>query len=217
MNNLLIFGPTEGEEAVIPSGVTNIVSNAFYSRTGLKKLTIPDTVTNIEYNAFSDCSGLVSVTVPASVEELGMQAFVKCIALKEVTVLNPACKIYDRANTFANDSKTYSGVIKGYNASTAEAYAKKYGYTFQSLGDAPEMLRGDLNRSGTITADDAQLALMAYLRQLSSGDSGLSAEEFTIADVDKNGILNADDAQYILIYATQMLANKNPRWSDIIQ
>ena len=75
---------------------------------------------------------------------------------------------------------------------------------------------GDLDGKNGVTADDAQLALMAYLNQLSSGSSGLSAEKFAIADVDKNSILSADDAQYILIYATQKLAGLNPEWSKII-
>ena len=83
--------------------------------------------------------------------------------------------------------------------------------------DSGESPRGDMDGSGTITADDAQMALMAYLKLLSTGSSGLTGVQFETADVDKNGILNADDAQYILIYATQFLAGLNPQWSDIIQ
>lgn len=32
----------------------------------------------------------------------------------------------------------YNGVIKGYNGSTAETYAKRRNIPFESLGDAPD-------------------------------------------------------------------------------
>lgn len=213
INHLLIYGP-DTEEAVIPDGVTTVVSNAFYSRSNMTKLTIPDTVTNIEYNAFLECTGLISVTVPDSVTDLGMQAFCKCAALKEVTILNPVCKIYDRANTFANDNETYSGVIKGYDGSTAEAYAAKYGYKFESLGAVP--LKGDIDGNGAVELDDAQLALAAYTNQLAHKPSGLSTAQEKAADVTGDGEVTVDDAQAILQFYTETLAGKNPTWDKIL-
>ncbi len=71
--------------------------------------------------------------------------------------------------------------------------------------------------NGKVNADDAQMALIAYINQLASKPSGLTELQEQIADVDGNGKITAEDAQYILIYAVQALANKNPQWSDIIK
>ena len=213
INHLLIYGP-DTEEAVIPDGVTTVVSNAFYSRSNMTKLTIPDTVTNIEYNAFLECTGLISVTVPDSVTDLGMQAFCKCAALKEVTILNPVCKIYDRANTFANDNETYSGVIKGYDGSTAEAYAAKYGYKFESLGAVP--LKGDIDGNGVIGANDAQTTLQAYVDILTSKEPALTDMQKKAADVDENGKIDGKDAQIILQYYVEGLAGNQISWEMLI-
>ncbi|MBR6107708.1 MAG: leucine-rich repeat protein [Oscillospiraceae bacterium] len=213
INGLLIYGP-DTAEAVIPAGVTTVVSNSFYGRTGIRKLTIPDTVTVIEYNSFVGCSGLECVEIPDSVTELGMQAFAQCTALAEVTVLNPDCRIFSRANTFANDSKTYSGVIKGYDGSTAEAYAAQYGYQFESLGPAP--LRGDVSRNGEIGADDAQMTLKAYVNMLADKESGLTDIQLKVADVDGDGAVTATDAQMILKYYVNTLAGKEVTWEQLL-
>ena len=81
----------------------------------------------------------------------------------------------------------------------------------------PEYLFGDVDMNGKVNADDAQMALIAYINQLASKPSGLTELQEQIADVDGNGKITAEDAQYILIYAVQALANKNPQWSDIIK
>lgn len=173
INHILIFG-RDMENADIPSGVTYIVSNAFWGHTEMQTLTIPDSVTGIEYNAFSGCSNLHSVILPASVKDLGMQAFVDCASLEEVTFYNLRCRIYDRENTIANDNKTYSGVIRGYDKSTADVYAAKYGCRFESLGTAP----GDFNADGDLTVADAVL-LARYL-----------AEDDTLSHAEIDEILN---------------------------
>ena len=167
INGLLIYGPNTADTD-IPAGVRCIVSNAFWGRTEITALTIPETVEIIEYNAFASCSGLTGVTIPESVKDLGMQAFVNCAALEKVTFLNPDCKIFNRANTIANDNKSYSGVICGYDKSTAAAYAEAYGCTFSSLGRAP----GDCNFDGSRTIADAVL-----LARFLSEDSALTAEQ----------------------------------------
>lgn len=202
VNDMLIF-TADIEEAVIPDSVTNIVSNSFWGHTALKKLTIPETVTQIGYNAFSGCSSLASVTIPASVEDIGMQAFTNCAALEEVVILNPNAVIFDRATTFGNNYKDYSGVIKGYDGSTAEDYAKKYGYTFKSLGKAPEPVTyklGDVNSDGYINAVDASEVLSYYAKVSTKQEGGLTAQQLKAADTDGNGLINAVDASIILSY-----------------
>ena len=48
-------------EFVIPDGVTEIDSRAFYRCTALQSITIPDSVTHIGEHAFSECSSLTQV------------------------------------------------------------------------------------------------------------------------------------------------------------
>lgn len=193
INSLLIYGPNTAE-AEIPAGVTNIVSNAFWGRNELTALTIPDTVRIIEYNAFASCTGLVSVTIPESVGDLGMQAFSGCTALEAVTILNPDCIIYKRANTIANDNKSYSGVIYGYDKSTAAVFAEAYGYTFSSLGRAP----GDFNYDGSRTVADAVL-LARFLAE----DHTLTAAQLSDIllgkpDLNADGLVTAQDMRVLL-------------------
>lgn len=200
VNGLLLFA-ADTEETVIPESVTCIVSNAFWGKSLMKTLTIPDTVTKIDYNAFADCSSLTSVTIPGSVEDIGMQAFVNCAALGEVTILDPDAKIYDRATTFANDNKTYSGVIRGYDGSTAEAWAGKYGYRFESLGkQPPEYSFGDVNGDGVIDAVDASEVLAYYARVSTDQEGGFGRNQQAAADVDMNGFIDSVDASDILAY-----------------
>ncbi|MBR3268682.1 MAG: dockerin type I repeat-containing protein, partial [Oscillospiraceae bacterium] len=114
----------------------------------------------------------------------------------------------------ANDNETYSGVIKGYDGSTAEAYAAKYGYKFESLGAVP--LKGDIDGNGAVELDDAQLALAAYTNQLARKPSGLSTAQEKAADVTGDGEVTVDDAQAILQFYTETLAHKNPTWDKIL-
>ncbi|MCR4639631.1 leucine-rich repeat protein [Ruminococcus sp.] len=202
VNGMLIF-TADIEEAAVPDTVTNIISNSFWGHTSLKKVTIPETVTQIGYSAFSGCSSLTAVTIPASVEDIGMQAFTNCAALEEVTILNPNAEIFDRATTFANNYKDYSGAIKGYDDSTAEAYAKKYGYSFKSLGKAPAPVSdklGDVNSDGYINAVDASEVLTYYAKVSTKQEGGFTAQQIKAADTDGNGLVNAVDASAILSY-----------------
>lgn len=178
-------GCSELTYIIIPDTVTAIGDNAFFECTGLKEIKIPDGVTKIEdytfgdcFNltdiiipdgvtsigryAFSACSSLERVTVPKSVTLIDKGAFYNCRDLKEITIFNPECVIYDYSATIANENAmdwdgTYNGIIRGYERSTAEAYAEKYGYTFESMGMAPvdEILYGDANCDGVVTIADA--------------------------------------------------------------
>ena len=198
VNGILINGNLCTGDAVIPDGVTEIAGNAFYYCTGITSLTIPESVTIIRDNAFNHCTGLTSVTIPASVTEVGMQAFVMCEQLAEVTVLAPDCKIYDRKTTFANDNESFSGTIRGYDGSTAEAYAKKYSRSFVSLGRVPTL--GDPNADGSVDAKDASFILAEYSR-LSTGETAtFTAVQTAAADVNTDGLTDSKDATKILGY-----------------
>ncbi|MCR4647220.1 MAG: leucine-rich repeat protein [Oscillospiraceae bacterium] len=105
-------------------------------------VTIPDGVKHISRLAFMN-SAITSVTIPETVESIGVLAFNDCENLETITFLNPNCVIPDRENTICtgwdeNYNTYYKGAIEGYTPSTAKAYAEMFGYTFKSLGEAPE-------------------------------------------------------------------------------
>ncbi len=69
-------------DLVIPEGVTEIKSYAFYGATCLTSLTLPNSLTTIGYDAFYGCSGLMGdLVIPNSVTEIGAGAFSGCSGL----------------------------------------------------------------------------------------------------------------------------------------
>lgn len=130
-------------EINIPDSVTEIGYWGF-SNCGFTEITLPDSIVSIEGEAFGSCKNLTSITIPASVESIDSWAFYNCPVLSEITILNPECELGDSETTISNDAYTYkdddeelhyNGVIRGYENSTAQAHAEKYGYTFESLGE----------------------------------------------------------------------------------
>jgi len=68
----------------IPSFVTSIGSNAFFSCSHLTTITIPSSVLSIGSGAFSNCTGLSNITIPSSVTSIGDLAFQGCTGLTTV-------------------------------------------------------------------------------------------------------------------------------------
>lgn len=96
--------------------------------------------TEIGDKAFCDCKSLKSVTIPDLVTKICSGAFSCCDSLKSTTLLNPDCKIAYDPDTISNGydgfaDVYYNGVIRGYENSTAQAYAEKFGYKFERSGD----------------------------------------------------------------------------------
>ena len=171
-------------------------------------VTIPDSVTYITPSSFSYARELTSVTVPESVTFIGEAAFVSCGALAEFTVLNPDCvlekgcvsTLYE--GSYGVNYYEYSGTIKGYDGSTAEAFAKKYDYKFESLGAAPEQPAEtfcDISGDNIVNASDAALVLIAAAA-VGAGDAS-KAIDIEKADINGDKTVNASDAALILIYS----------------
>lgn len=129
--------------SVSMSSVQHISSSAFRGCEQLESITLSSKLKTIGSGAFSECPKLKEAVLPKSVESVGESAFGKNKSLSSVTFNNPLCVIDDRKNTVsneydsANNDYKYSGTIVGYNGSTAQKYAEKFGYTFRSLGDSP--------------------------------------------------------------------------------
>ena len=123
----------------IPDSVKNIETGAFEGCSSLTSVTIPNSVTDIEDGTFEGCSSLTNVTIPNSVTSIGRTAFDRCARLDGVAILNSECQIseayrYDHTPALGYVSRT---TIYGYIDSTAQEYAKKYGYTFKTLDQCP--------------------------------------------------------------------------------
>lgn len=83
-------------------------------------------------------------------------AFFWCPNLSSVTILNSDCHIVNSNTTICNsvsedDIGQYLGVIKGYEASTAQEFADKYDITFISLGDDPKKVTTTTTTTNTTT------------------------------------------------------------------
>ena len=142
-----------------------------------------------------------------------MEIFKGCSNLREITVLNPFCDfdpMIQRVPTGA--------VIRGYENSRVQKNAGKWGYRFESLGEAPEQMTGDFDGDGEITARDAQGVLNAYTETVAGSESALMPQQIKACDIDGDGAVKAADAQYILVYFTEnTLAHKAVTWADILQ
>ena len=130
------FGHCIGLTSVtIPNSVTSIGKSTFSECVHLMSITIPNSVTSIGGYAFYGCSSLTSVTIPNSVTSIGDGAFWGCTSLDGIAILNPECKIDESRDTTLGAYN--QNTIYGYPNSTAQEYAKKYGYTFKTLDQCP--------------------------------------------------------------------------------
>ena len=131
-----VFGNCTGLTSVtIPNSVTSIGESAFSNCCSLITINIPDSVTCIGNWAFYCCHRLTSVTIPNSVTSIGDGAFCGCTSLDGIAILNPECKIDESRDTTLGAYN--QNTIYGYPNSTAQDYAKKYGYTFKTLDQCP--------------------------------------------------------------------------------
>ena len=190
----------------IPDTVTSIEDSTFFGCTALQSITIPDSVTSIAEFAFLGCTNLQSITIPENVTYIGGATFGVCRNLKEITILNPKCEIrevtfltpegeiYDDDITISNgyNEKTkeyyFDGIIYGYENSTAQAYAEKYGYKFELIGTEPEVITGDLNGDKSINIADAVL-LQSYILEKQE----LTEEQYKNADINGDGYVDSFD------------------------
>ncbi len=147
---LLIGAKKSISAAHIRPGTKIIDAKVFEDCTALKSVSFPDSLICIKPLAFKGCSSLTSVVIPENVKSLVWGVFKDCKKLTVVTIQSKDC-------TFDEDNGEYSvidydygkneliiefgetlgkpgrTVIRGYAGSTAEKYAKKYGYEFNVL------------------------------------------------------------------------------------
>ena len=104
-----------------------VIGKRAFSYCEISQLTLPDTLRRIEAHAFLECKGCAELTLPKSVEYVEASAILNGGAGR-LTFLNPQCQI---------DSKNYKAyydyTIYGYRNSTAQQYARKYGFDFVEI------------------------------------------------------------------------------------
>lgn len=193
------FSGTALKSITLPEKLVSL--NGFSGCTGLTSISIPASVTEIGSSAFSGCTGFTEFTVPENVKKIGSSAFAKCKNLKSITIENPSCEIYDDVKTIygsydydtavGNYRYNWDGTIYGYAGSTAEAYAKKYGWNFAVIGSTP-----------TQPDTPAQTPPLAPAGSY-------------YGDVDGDGEITAADAQNVLMYAVEAMTGNRPSWKEI--
>ena len=104
---------------------------------------IPDSVILINSWGFWNCDRLVNITVPASVENIEWETFTECYILETITFLGNTTfddtdEIFPDYSLFPELFPTdWEIVIRGLEGSPAQAYAAKWGYTFEVLPEEP--------------------------------------------------------------------------------
>jgi len=164
--------------------VTSIGEYAF-ALSPLVAVVLPDTITSIGDYAFAKCWSLTSITLGENVKSIGEDAFFSC-NLDTVIIKNPDCAIYDSMETFSAGADQVSapitGTMYGYEGSTAQAYAQKYGIKFQALSSSASSqpaqtnsdtvwnnINPDLTRDGNLDSKDAALVLV-YAAEFGAGN-----------------------------------------------
>lgn len=198
-------------KVVIRNGVKEIKDNAFRNCLSLTDVSVPDSVTAIGDSAFCEARKLKNAVIPASVMSIGNYCFQYAYTLDSVTIKNPNCVIYDDASTIP----AYT-VIYGCRNSTAQAYAEKYGRTFEAIGET-DVAYGDVDGDGKITASDAASILSEYAA-LAAGEGTFTPELTKAADISRDGKIGADDAAVILSYYAYLAGNGEEKdilkWAD---
>lgn len=85
------------------------------------------------------------------------------------------------------------------------------------LAESTETLTGDINGDGTVSVEDAQLALLAYVQTMAGLESGLTEQQALAADINGDHTVSVEDAQIILIYyVSNTLSSQNVTWDELL-
>ena len=210
LNGGMFYNCQKLKSVTLPANLETIGANAFFS-CAIEEITIPETLTKIQWSAFESCTALKEITLPKSVNFIADNVFRSCEKLEKITILNPDCQIDDSAGTICNFYSAielppdgciveievhteFSGTIFGYENSTVQAYAEKYGYTFQPL-EAKPLKAGDATGDGDIDILDVITLNKAVLGKETFTEAQLKAIDFN-----GNGKPDADEALMLLKY-----------------
>ncbi len=199
-NNVIIInqeafsGCSSLTDVIIPTSLIDIGPGAFVDCEGLTEIQIPDCVTTIGEQAFAGCSGFTEITIPGSVTSIGCMAFQYCSGLATLTFLTNNCLFVDTSifgeGTYGDSSSGYhlghpaKTVIRGYKDSSAEAYAKKYGFSFETIVSDPcenghNYVNGICTRCGEKDPDYVPPVDRSELEKAIADATAINKEEYT--------------------------------------
>ncbi|MBR4319537.1 MAG: leucine-rich repeat protein [Oscillospiraceae bacterium] len=220
VNHILINGRTCTENPVLSEDIHIISQNAFAGNQEITSVEFSNQVTEIKRHAFEQCSNLKEIVLPESVTSIEYDAFRECTNLESITIENPYCRIehynyyydgfvisngYDIYDDGSNlemlhNIPYYHGVIRGYENSTAQAYAEQCGYQFESIGIA--LKAGDADSSGEVDILD-----IISLNKAVMGTETLTPEQLRAIDFNNNGKPDADEALTLLKYVVGLISS----------
>ncbi len=196
----------------LPSTLTDIYDSAFFNCFSLENINLPEHLRTIGCSAFGNCERLKAIVIPESVEQIGIDAFENCEKLESVKILNPKTVIGDEPTTFTNpkqlfDHLTFTGVIYGYENSTAQDYADRYERQFVLM---PAGVTTSLDLTGDVTCDGSiDVADAVMLARLVAEDdtAEVSASGIKNADVSRNGSPDSEDVIMILKFIAKIITS----------
>ena len=159
----------------------------------------------ISDTSFWGNSYLTHITIPNNVKEICYGAFFSCDNLKDFTIQNDAIKLKGIGWSCTSPGghgvyKKYDDIIiRGYSGTVAEAYAKKYEFSFISLGNGESIL-GDINGDGVISILDVT-EIQKYL----SNSSQLNDNQIILADFNIDDTISVVDATEIQKYIANLV------------
>lgn len=124
---------------------------------------------------------------------------------------------------------TFDGCISLVGGNGTAYHPEMTGYEYARIDkpDAPgyftykaaenQLITGDFDGDGTITANDAQSVLTAYAELCVGNQPAVSAAQNTACDINKDGSLDSGDAQYILLYYVRNTVAADPvTWEALL-
>jgi len=106
-----------------------------FLHSGLEEIELPTALETIQYSAFTG-TPLREVVLPNGLRELGVSAFEECTELKSVTVGQHVSFCWDIALGATTFSDHEGFVLKGYQNTEAQEYARVMGIPFEAVGEA---------------------------------------------------------------------------------
>ena len=96
----------------------------------IKTVKMGSSIKTIEKNAFQNCLDLSNVFLPVRIASIASNAFTGCNSLVKIAVLDQNCSISNNQSTLGVCGTT---VVYGFQNSTAQTYAQRFGFTFVPL------------------------------------------------------------------------------------
>lgn len=135
---------------------------------------------------------------------------------------NPYCEIYDSSSTISNGydnhlDEYFNGAIYGYENSTAQKYAEKYGYNFESIGQTPGkpiVTTPVVTTNAKTTITTTTTTVTTETTNSETTDTSNSTEKVDQGDANGDGIMNIRDAAFIAKMLAQGKADQLPESAD---